>query len=235
MATKKKKTAKATPKKAAKKASAPKAKKADKKPAAKKKGTKTGKALIKGLKEAKAFSEGKLQLRTTTVVLSPTGRPIVKDPPEKRTIPDYDGTREELVAEIKAKLLKMKTDTIEAIKTRQAEAVSSQEDVGSGGDEGDMAQEIAQQNIAKALSHNDELRLRQIDLALEKIAKGTYGICIDTEEEIEGRRLLANPFALRSIQAQEEFEIEQNQNKKSRGGGNSAFDSEDDGPSVDDE
>ena len=208
----KKTAAKKAPAKAAKKAVAKVAKKAAPKKAAKK-------APAKAAKKTKQSSALPIPAANPFVI---NGRPIMKDPPEKSTIPQYEGSRAELIKEIKEKLLKMKTDTLEAIRVRDEEASVSQEE-SSTGDEGDMAQALMQQNIQKSLKHNDEGRLRQIDMALEKIAKGTYGICIDTEEDIEPRRLLANPFALRSIQAQGEFEMEQRRSSPSKGGGN-AFD-----------
>ena len=211
----KKEVKKSAPKKAA-------AKKSEKKA----KTSKVGKALKKGLKEAVKHQEGKQELRTTYREI---GRPIVKDPPEKSTIPEYAGTREELISTIKDKLLQMKEDTLASMKQREEEAREDEENSsGSGGDEADQAAAIAQAEIQKSLSSSAEMKMRQIELALEKIKRGTYGICIDTEEEIEARRLLANPFALRSIAAQEELEYAQRQKKMVAKGG--SMSSMDDGP-----
>ena len=50
--------------------------------------------------------------------------------------------------------------------------------------------------------------LNEIRAALKKIKEGTYGICEESGETIEAKRLLANPLARYSIEAQQEMENE---------------------------
>ena len=63
-------------------------------------------------------------------------------------------------------------------------------------------------------NRNLELRTRdrqrklveKIDAALQRIAQGEYGYCIETGKPIDLRRLAARPIALLSIEAQERHE-----------------------------
>ncbi|MCM0605892.1 MAG: TraR/DksA C4-type zinc finger protein [Xanthomonadaceae bacterium] len=52
-------------------------------------------------------------------------------------------------------------------------------------------------------------QLREIDLALERIEQGTYGICEETEEEIEADRLMAIPWTRVSFEGAEIRETNQ--------------------------
>ena len=49
-------------------------------------------------------------------------------------------------------------------------------------------------------------QLREVELALERIDEGSYGICIDGEEEIPFERLRVQPTARRCIQHQARHE-----------------------------
>ena len=60
-----------------------------------------------------------------------------------------------------------------------------------------------------------ERRLEDVDRALEKIEEGSYGVCDDTGEEIPRGRLEAVPEAIRTVEAQQEFERE----RRPAGGG----------------
>lgn len=125
---------------------------------------------------------------------------------------------------IKANLEKMRAELIVTIKDRAAEGLSIETEVQ---DEMDIAAESSTKHLMLQLADKDKNKLRQIDTALQRINDGTYGVCIDTEEDIEEARLLANPFALRTIEAQEAFEKKakmQAQMAKNRG---SSSDSDD--------
>ncbi|MEA3321754.1 MAG: TraR/DksA C4-type zinc finger protein [Bacillota bacterium] len=52
----------------------------------------------------------------------------------------------------------------------------------------------------------DEKLLGEIEEALARIEEGTYGICVDTGEEIPFERLEALPYAKRTARAQEKFD-----------------------------
>jgi RNA polymerase-binding protein DksA len=57
------------------------------------------------------------------------------------------------------------------------------------------AQEIAEYTTNLAEEDMLEKNLRDIDAALERIKKGTYGICKHCGKEIDPRRLIAQPTA----------------------------------------
>ena len=53
------------------------------------------------------------------------------------------------------------------------------------------------------------LALREVDAALARLEDGTYGVCEDTGEDIEEKRLRANPVARVCLEAQQDREEEQ--------------------------
>jgi len=71
-------------------------------------------------------------------------------------------------------------------------------------EEESVADLLVDLNLASVDRHIQEIR--DIDEALMRIAKGSYGICVDTGEEIELDRLRANPTAKRTRRAQEMHE-----------------------------
>ncbi|MCA1319126.1 TraR/DksA family transcriptional regulator [Bacillus tianshenii] len=52
----------------------------------------------------------------------------------------------------------------------------------------------------------DEKLLGEIEEALHRIEEGSYGVCVDTGEEIPYERLEALPYAKRTAQAQEKYD-----------------------------
>jgi len=50
--------------------------------------------------------------------------------------------------------------------------------------------------------------LALIDAACERLAKGSYGVCVDCDDPIAPQRLLASPEAARCASCQERFERE---------------------------
>jgi DnaK suppressor protein len=71
-------------------------------------------------------------------------------------------------------------------------------------------------DVSLELRSKDRVRklIEKIDLALEKIEKGTYGFCEETGEPIGLKRLEARPIATLSIEAQEKherFEVSHNE------------------------
>jgi|SRR5581483_3112023 len=59
----------------------------------------------------------------------------------------------------------------------------------------EKADEAEEYDNRLSLEHSLELKLRDVNLALEKIAKGTYGICENCGKHIEEERLRAYPEA----------------------------------------
>ncbi|MGM0837576.1 MAG: TraR/DksA family transcriptional regulator [Bacillota bacterium] len=52
----------------------------------------------------------------------------------------------------------------------------------------------------------DEKVYREIEEALDRIEENSYGVCVDTSEEIPYERLEALPYAKRTAEAQEKFD-----------------------------
>lgn len=121
---------------------------------------------------------------------------------------------------IKEKLETMRVEIKESIKARSQEGLSIETEVQ---DEMDQAQEATDKALLLNLADKDKQRLQQIEVALRRIEEGTYGICVDTEEDIEEARLLANPFALRTVEAQEAFEKKQKNNQMRSQAASSGF------------
>lgn len=65
-------------------------------------------------------------------------------------------------------------------------------EVGNLEEEADEAQEY---DTLVSIEQNLETRLKDINLALEKIEKGNYGVCENCKKEIEQERLTALPEA----------------------------------------
>lgn len=71
-------------------------------------------------------------------------------------------------------------------------------------EEESVADLLVDLNLAAIERHGGELE--QVEAALARLRRGTYGVCIDSEEPIPFERLRANPAAARTLEAQEQFE-----------------------------
>lgn len=77
-------------------------------------------------------------------------------------------------------------------------------------DEGDHASVSARTTVDSAILEQQRKELAEIELALDKIVKGTYGICEMCEEPIGIERLKVKPFARFCITCREINEKEHN-------------------------
>ena len=81
-------------------------------------------------------------------------------------------------------------------------------------DVGDMQDAAATEAAAlteHALAELEQARVREIDAALLRIRDGSYGTCEVTDEPIPVARLLAQPTARTTVEAQAQLEREQTQ------------------------
>lgn len=62
-----------------------------------------------------------------------------------------------------------------------------------GDDEDENAAEVAAYTDSLGLEHTFESELSDIDLALQRIEKGTFGLCTKCGKEIDLKRLLVRP------------------------------------------
>ena len=89
-----------------------------------------------------------------------------------------------------ADLEEQRRDILESIETKENLDLES----GSGGDEADIAARNLNNEMLYELSSNDRIRVRDIEAALTKIKKGTYGICEHCKKPIEKKRLKFMPY-----------------------------------------
>ncbi|MCX7691886.1 TraR/DksA family transcriptional regulator [Tepidimonas taiwanensis] len=101
--------------------------------------------------------------------------------------------RAELIAQIRAQ---------RGGKVGRAEAALDPHEVQSG----DWAQVDGERDLAQALDERETAALRAIDDALQRIADGRYGLCVDCGVEIPTARLHASPTTLRCIDCQTRYE-----------------------------
>jgi DnaK suppressor protein len=108
-------------------------------------------------------------------------------------------TETKLVAECKRRLIAAKTDLLNRVRDARQELHFEDK----GGDEADQTVRVLAE--AETLSMHERLRsqLLEIELALSRIENGTYGICEETDEQIESDRLLAIPWTRLSIEGAE--------------------------------
>ncbi|MGZ3769709.1 MAG: TraR/DksA family transcriptional regulator [Bdellovibrio sp.] len=106
---------------------------------------------------------------------------------------------ESILMECRKKLLVTKQEVLNRFRNAQFELAQSER----GGDEGD--QSVAHIAEHSFLVSQERMRnqLLEIEMALSRIEKGTFGICEETEEIIETERLLAIPWTRLSIEGAE--------------------------------
>ncbi|HMV42609.1 MAG TPA: TraR/DksA C4-type zinc finger protein [Leptospiraceae bacterium] len=94
--------------------------------------------------------------------------------------------------ELKEALLEKKNELL--VKLNTWEDKSSPSGLKEVGDIADIASEINEEALSSVLTENEIDLLNQIEIALEKIEKGTYGICEGTKKKIPYARLKAIPW-----------------------------------------
>jgi DnaK suppressor protein len=102
------------------------------------------------------------------------------------------------------KLLKMREDILNKAKKLKEDSYS----LGTDGiqDMADAASNTYTADILMSISDNDLRLLKDIDNTLDKMEKGTYGICEECEEKIIEKRLEANPVARYCITCKRQME-----------------------------
>lgn len=83
----------------------------------------------------------------------------------------------------------------------------------SNGVDNHMADQAAQYEDRmkeQTFQRADQEKLQEVEEALQRIEDGTYGLCVDTGEEIPYERLEIVPYTKRTIEAQEKVDQEGN-------------------------
>lgn len=104
-----------------------------------------------------------------------------------------------IVMECKKRLLIAKQDVLNRFRTAQQELVHYDK----GGDEADQSVAHIEEHSFLVSQERMRNQLVEIEMALARIEQGTFGICEETEEEIEPERLLAIPWTRLSIEGAE--------------------------------
>ncbi|WP_246094607.1 TraR/DksA family transcriptional regulator [Tepidimonas aquatica] len=107
-------------------------------------------------------------------------------------------------------LQQMRADLIAHLRQRRggkvgrAQAAPDPHEVQSG----DWNQFDSERDLEQALDERETAALRDIDAALQRIADGTFGLCVDCGAEIPAARLHAAPTTLRCLACQQRYERE---------------------------
>lgn len=106
------------------------------------------------------------------------------------------------ISTIRKKLLDMREDLTRTVRKQQV-ADAALQDIG---DAADQASQSVEKELLFELSDNERMQLDQVEAALRKIDKGTYGICEFCRKPIGKARLEALPFARYCITCQSSSE-----------------------------
>lgn len=107
-------------------------------------------------------------------------------------------------AQAKAQLLKMRDDLLEGVSA----SYETCREMGQDGvpDIGDMSSVAYSRDVLFNLSETQRQRIQDINIALEQIDKGEYGICMSCSEEISPRRMEVRPFSRYCIECKTDIE-----------------------------
>jgi DnaK suppressor protein len=114
--------------------------------------------------------------------------------------------KKKFIFSMKEKLLLEKGDLIKKM--------CSAPDIDSDGDETDAIQAHILLDLQQRFAGMNNKKISSIDDAIRKIDDNSYGICIDCEEDISEKRLLANPYFITCISCAEAREVDEKQRKK---------------------
>ncbi len=105
-------------------------------------------------------------------------------------------------------LLSMRSKIVGDLQHLESDSLkkSTEEMTGDHADVIDTAQDEFEREFVLNLAANEQQILNKIDVALRKITDGTYGICEKYGTPIPKKRLMAMPYAVLSLKAQEEQE-----------------------------
>jgi RNA polymerase-binding transcription factor DksA len=81
----------------------------------------------------------------------------------------------------------------------QALSRSQHDESGSVGDAGDVASDLAEQEVDVKLEQATSLRLQEVEQALGRLSRGSYGRCESCAAAIPRERLQAIPWARRCV------------------------------------
>ncbi|HEX5418238.1 MAG TPA: TraR/DksA C4-type zinc finger protein [Chloroflexota bacterium] len=71
---------------------------------------------------------------------------------------------------------------------------SQRHESSAGGQQADVASDLAEQTLDATLAQADRRRLSEVEEALRRLAEGRYGLCEACHQPIEAARLIALPW-----------------------------------------
>ncbi len=110
----------------------------------------------------------------------------------------------ERFVQVKQQLLKER----EALLQEISNSYEACREIGQDGvpDIGDMSSAAYSRDVLFNVSETQRKKIQDIDVALEQIAKGEYGICMSCGEEISPRRMEVRPFSRYCIECKTDIE-----------------------------
>lgn len=105
-------------------------------------------------------------------------------------------------------LRQMRTDVLAQLRAQRGGKIGRAEAAAEAREHqsDDWAQADAERDLAFALEERESAELVAIDEALQRIADGSYGLCVDCGVSIVTARLHANPTAQRCVACQDKAE-----------------------------
>ena len=105
---------------------------------------------------------------------------------------------------IKEQLLKERRELMQEVNN----SYETCREIGQDGvpDIGDMSSAAYSRDVLFNVSETQRQRINDIDVALEQMVKGEYGICMGCGEEISPRRMEVRPFSRYCIECKTDIE-----------------------------
>ncbi len=100
------------------------------------------------------------------------------------------------------KLEALRADLLKTVQKKREEALPETE----VGDEGDVASRSVARDLVFELTDNEHRLLDEVEAALRRIEKGTFGYCESCVSRIKAMRLKYMPYARYCIKCQARFE-----------------------------
>ena len=116
--------------------------------------------------------------------------------------------QKEVLSDIRMRLEQERTSLQSDIEALTVENQAPQDDYGVGNHVADDATEVFTRERNLALRNNAQDLLVQVEAALQRLEKGSYGICARCGNEIAPERLDALPYAIYCITCQSQIEHE---------------------------
>ncbi|MDR1959800.1 MAG: TraR/DksA family transcriptional regulator [Planctomycetaceae bacterium] len=156
-----------------------------------------GKSVKKAVKKSKTVPAKENQKPLKPVTASPkTVKSQTLPRPEKDAL---------MLEKFRTLLMKRRAEILQSLRDDHHEIDEESKSIGVG-DMVDSAQGTAEFELNFRLAEFGSRELGQIDIALQKMTEGTYGICEICGENISLARIKALPFADKCIKCQQECE-----------------------------